>query len=181
VDFKGHRYLLAALALLPTEIAGRRVRQVVLGDGPLRDQLHAQARELGIEDRLVWTGWQTEPGPWYQMADLIVFPSIEREPFGNVVIEAWSYGKPLVTTNFRGALEYTRDGEDALRVTCEDPDALAAGIRRVLESPELAAALARGAIERVRRDFGRETIVRQYLDLYERLIRGESGWQPTVT
>jgi glycosyltransferase involved in cell wall biosynthesis len=173
VAFKGHRYLLAALARLPAEIAGRRVRQVMLGDGPLRDELHAQARESGIEERIIWAGWQTDPAPWYQMADLIVFPSTEREPFGNVVVEAWSYGKPLVTTDFRGALEYTRQGEDALRVPCEDSPALAEAIRRVLEDRDLADALAQKGIERVRRDFGREPIVGQYLALYERLMRRE--------
>jgi glycosyltransferase involved in cell wall biosynthesis len=174
VPVKGHRYLLDALARLPAEIGGRRLRQVMLGDGRLTEDLHRQAREEGIADRIVWAGWQSDPGPWYQLADLVVFPSLERETFGNVVLEAWTYAKPLVTTDFRGAIEYTHHGEDVFRVPCEDPQALAEGIHTVLSEPELAAALARRGNERARKDFGREPVVRQYLDLYERLASREN-------
>lgn len=173
VPFKGHRYVLEALARLPAEIAGRRLRQVMLGDGPLREALHDQARQSGIEDRIVWAGWQTDSRPWYQLADLVVFPSLEKEPFGNVVPETWSHGKPLVTTDFRGALEYTRNGEDVLRAPCANGEALAEAIRTVLEDEALAADLARNGLRRAREDFGRGPVMKQYLDLYESLIRRE--------
>jgi glycosyltransferase involved in cell wall biosynthesis len=172
VAFKGHRHLVEALAHLPQQIAGRPVRLVVLGDGPLRVQLRQLAQDLGVADRVLWAGWQTDPGPFYRAADLVVFPSLEREPFGNVVLEAWAYGKPLVTTRFRGAMEFVRHGEDVWQVACGDADGLAAGIRRVLEDATLAEGLARRGLERVQRDFGRTPIMERYTELYEHLIRG---------
>lgn len=170
VEFKGHSVLLSALARLRQPISERPVWLVLLGDGPLGGQLYAQARQLGIDDRVVWTGWIQEPGPYYQFADLVVVPSLEREPFGNVVIEAWSYQKPLVTTAFRGALEFTADGEDVLRVPCGDDQALARGIRQVLEDRDFAQSLANAGLARASRDFSINSVMTRYLELYKTLL-----------
>ncbi|MBK1641416.1 glycosyltransferase [Chromatium okenii] len=169
VAFKGHRHLLAALARLPATIAGRPLRLVMLGDGPLAATLRQQARATQQEQRIVWTGWQTEPTPFVQMADLVVFPSLDAEPFGNVMLDAWRCGKPLLTTQFRGAREVARHGDDAWCVPCEDDAALAAGIQTLLLDETLRRDLAARGSARVAGEFSRETIVNQYLDLYRRL------------
>ncbi|MEF3168277.1 MAG: glycosyltransferase [Deltaproteobacteria bacterium] len=170
IEVKGHAGLLEAFSLIPQRIEGRRPWLLILGDGPLGPSLKAQARALGIDDRTVWAGWQTEPEPFFHAADLVVFPSHEQETFGNVILEAWAAGKPLVTTCFRGAREITRHGEDAWQVPCRDPKALARGIVKVLEDPTLAARIANRGSEKVREEFSREAIVRQYVKLYERLM-----------
>jgi glycosyltransferase involved in cell wall biosynthesis len=172
VEVKGHRYLLEALSRLPAEIDGRPIYLVMVGEGVLGEALRRQTVELGIEDRVIWTGWQTAPGRFYQMADLIVFPSLEQETLGNVILEAWAYGKPLVTAAFRGAREISVHGEDAWQVPCADAPALAEGIAAVLAEPALAAEMAQRGSARVRAEFSREAIVRQYIELYDALLQG---------
>ena len=169
VPVKGHADLLDALALLPREVAGRPLRLVLLGDGPLRDDLLAQARRLGVANRLVWPGWRTDPGPFFALADLVVFPSLEAETLGNVILEAWAWGRPLVTTLFRGAREIARHGADAWCVPCGDPKSLATGIRTLLDDPALGAALVSEGTRRVAVEFGRGPILAQYRDLYREL------------
>jgi glycosyltransferase involved in cell wall biosynthesis len=169
VPFKNHKDAIGALARLPREIAGRPLRLVLVGDGPLRPRLEAQAREQDQWGRIVWAGWQRSPEPYLQMADLVVFPSHDNETLGNVILEAWAWGKPLVTTRFRGARELTRHGEDAWTVPCEDPAALAEGIRRVLADPVLMSDLARAGEARVAGEFSRDAITAQYLALYRTL------------
>ena len=169
VEVKGHRYLLDALARLPREIGGRPLCLLLLGDGVLSSALHRQAAQGEIDDRIVWAGWQEDPGPYYELADLVVFPSLERETLGNVVLEAWAHGRPLVTSLFRGAREIARHGEDAWCIPCADVAALADGVRRVLLDPALAGSLVAGGQRRVDHDFGRGPILQQYLDLYNRL------------
>lgn len=169
VPVKGQRYLLEAFAALPRTLHDRPLQLVMVGDGVLAEPLKAQARSLAIDDRMTWAGWQREPGPWLQMADIIAFPSLHGETFGNVVLEAWAHAKPLVTSAFPGALEYAHDGEDCLRVPCADAAALATAIRRLIDEPALAMAIAKAGHQRVRNDFGREAIMAQYLALYHEL------------
>jgi glycosyltransferase involved in cell wall biosynthesis len=169
VPVKGQTHLLEAMAALPREVAGRPLCLILLGDGALRGHLERQAVRLGIMDRLVWPGWRTDPGPYFRLADLVVFPSLEEETLGNVILEAWAWGRPLVTSLFPGAREIARHGEDAWCVPCADPKALAGGIRALLEDPALAAALVERGGRRVQAEFGRDAIVAQYLDLYRRL------------
>lgn len=170
VEVKGHRFLLEAFARLPRELDGRPPWLVILGDGPLADVLRIQARQLKIDERILWPGWQTDPTPYFRLADLVVFPSRERETLGNVILEAWAFEKPLVATNFRGAREIARHGEDAWCVPCDDPLALAAGIRRVLEAPALARELTRMGYAKVRREFSRDTVIARYRELYRLLL-----------
>ena len=169
VLFKGHASLLEALATLPTEIAGRPVRLVLLGDGVLRGELERRADRLGLAERVVWAGWHTDPGPFFSLADLVVFPSLEEETLGNVILEAWAWGRPLVTSLFRGAREIARHGNDAWCVPCGDPKALAAGIQTVLSDPTLAGAMVEQGRRRVSAEFGRRAIMDQYRDLYRHL------------
>lgn len=172
VPVKGHPDLIAALSRLPEEIAGRPLRLVMVGDGPMADQLRTQAEQCGQQRRIVWAGWQRDPAPYLQMADLVVFPSLDAETLGNVILEAWAWGKPLVTTLFRGAREIARHGEDAWCVPCQDPGSLALGITRTLSDPALARAMVERGRVRVEREFGRAAIMDQYLELYRTLARG---------
>jgi glycosyltransferase involved in cell wall biosynthesis len=170
VEVKGARYLLEALSRLPAAIGGRPLFLVMMGEGVLEADLRRRADALGIEARVRWVGWQADTAPYYRMADLVAFPSLEAETFGNVVLEAWAFRRPLVTTAFRGALEYVRDGEDAVRVPCRDPRALAEGLRWLLENREEGEALAEAGYERVAGEFSRERVLGAYVELYRDLL-----------
>ncbi len=170
VPVKGLAFLIDALARLPAAVGGRTLRLVLVGDGPLRAGLERQIAQSGVADRVVLAGWQTDPAPYFAMADLVVFPSLDQETFGNVILEAWAHAKPLVTAGFRGARELTRHGEDAWQVPCGDAAGLATGIETVLRDPALAAALATAGHARAAREFSRDAVVEAYLALYRRLL-----------
>ncbi|MEW8505624.1 MAG: glycosyltransferase [Candidatus Thiodiazotropha sp.] len=170
VAFKGHRFLLDALTRLPATVAGRPVWQVILGDGPLKQDLHDQAKAAAIDDRILWAGWQLNPDPYYRLADLIVFPSTYAEPFGNVIIEAWGYAKPLVTSASMGATEVVRHEEDGLVFECENPEALSAAIARALSDETLRKEMAESGHRRALQEFARDAIMQGYLELYRYLL-----------
>lgn len=172
VWFKGHEHLLDALSHLPAQFKGRPVRLVLVGDGPLRKPLYNQAERLKLLDRICWAGWRSDTGLFYQMADVIAFPSLDEEPLGNVILETWSYGKPLLTTSSRGARELTEHQLNAWCVPCADPVNLARGLRTLLMEPDLAANLAANGARLVARNYTREVIVGQYMALYRRLLEG---------
>ncbi|MCF8106427.1 MAG: glycosyltransferase [Desulfohalobiaceae bacterium] len=171
VPFKGHRYLLQALPAIPNEVQGRRIRLLLLGKGRLGPDLQDLSRELLIDDRIIWGGWHEDPTLFYHLADLVVFPSLEREPFGNVILEAWSHAKPVVCTAFWGALEYTRHGEDVWQVPCRDALSLARGVSHVLQDEHLLSLLAENGFQRIQEDFSKTKVLKDHMTIYRSLVK----------
>lgn len=84
-------FLLGALALAPDAVD----RLLIVGEGPARQELEAEAEQLGVSQRIVWTGRMDEPAMAYRAMDAMVLPSI-YEAFGNVVLEAMAAGVPVI-------------------------------------------------------------------------------------
>jgi len=168
---KGLNDLLQAFAQLPESHQGRMLYLVLVGAGPQQQELQAQADQLGITERIHWAGWQNNLAPYYQAADLVVFPSLEQETLGNVILEAWTFGKPLLTSNSRGARELCTHQENAWCVPCKDVGALADGILHILNDPKTATQIARAGQEKVQAEFSRERIVGEYQSLYLQLSK----------
>src|SRR5260370_1747265 len=106
---KGFDLLLEALA------ATREVTLWIAGDGPLRPRLERLATRLGIIGRVRFLGWREDVPRLLAAADLLVCPSL-HEPLGNVVIEAWSAGLPVVATASDGPAGLIEDGESGILV-----------------------------------------------------------------
>jgi glycosyltransferase involved in cell wall biosynthesis len=168
---KGFDLLLAALAQLPAQIAGRPVYAVLLGDGPQRPALQTLATQLGLNDRLRWPGWQTRPAPYYALADLFICPS-RHEPLGNVILESWSYQKPVLSSASEGALELIEDGVDGLLVPCGETEPLTRAITGLLQDDALRTGLARAGHAKVNAQFSPPAIINTYRELYRRLLQG---------
>jgi glycosyltransferase involved in cell wall biosynthesis len=140
----------------------------IAGEGPEREALQRLVDLLGLRDRVKFLGWRNDRASLFKTADFCVYPSRE-EPFGNVVVEAWASGTPLLTTASTGPRWLVRDGEDALMTPVDDVDELAAGIRRLMASPELRVSLAAAGSRRVANEFSESAIVAQYIALFERV------------
>ena len=142
----------------------------IAGEGPERARLESLVQSLGIKNRVKFLGWRSDRAALYKAADLCVYPSRE-EPFGNVVVEAWSCGIPIVTTGSTGPAWLARNNEDAIVTPVDDVDAFAEGIRQVIGSNALAARLVAGGRRRVAEEFSEHAIVRRYITLFEKVRR----------
>lgn len=126
---KNHALLLRAFAMLPQSLDATLM---LVGNGELETVLRAQAVQLGISDRVVFAGFQTDPAPFYATADLFVLSS-DREGFGNVIVEALAAGTPVVSTDCpAGPAEILDGGRFGTLVPVGDEMALAAAIARTL-------------------------------------------------
>jgi glycosyltransferase involved in cell wall biosynthesis len=161
---KGLDVLIRAAALMPSLYVW------IAGEGPERSGLENLARELGIAERIRFLGWREDRAALYKAADVCVYPS-RQEPFGNVVIEAWSCGTPIVTTASMGPSWLVRKGEDAILTPVDDAAALAQGIGEVISSKALAQSLVAAGRRRVAEEFSETAIVRRYIDLFEKVRR----------
>ncbi len=159
---KAHDVSLRALAALKDAVLW------IAGAGPLAKELKALADTLGVGDRVRWLGWRGDPSALYRAADVVVFPS-RYEPLGNVVIQAWAHGAPVVAARSVGPSALIRDGEDGLLVDVDDHDALAAAVNRVLASDGLAKRLVQAGKARVASDFSRPRVLARWRELFAEL------------
>jgi rhamnosyl/mannosyltransferase len=141
-SYKGFHLLLDA-------IAGTDVTAVIVGDGPLHADLAAQARRLGLENRVFFerTVSDAEIAFLYAACDMFVLPShTNAEAFGLVQVEAMAAGKPVVNTALEtGVPEVSLDGVTGLTVRPDDAAALRDGILRLWNDPALAGRLGEAA------------------------------------
>jgi glycosyltransferase involved in cell wall biosynthesis len=123
---------------------------VLAGDGPLRGQLESLARSLGIRDRTQFLGTKgaMEIARLLHECELLVLPSRE-ESFGIVAIEAMVCKRPVVATAVGGIPEIIEQEVSGILVEPENPEALAAALRRVLKNSGLRRTLAENGYSRV--------------------------------
>jgi len=164
-ESKAHDVTLTALTRIPDAWLW------IAGAGPLEAKLKAMAEALGVAERVRFLGWRNDASALYRTADLCVFPS-RYEPLGNVVIQAWAHGLPVVTAASQGPSALVRDGEDALLTPVDDADALAEAIRTALDDEELRRRLARAGRARVAAEFSEDAVVAQWRDLFADLGAG---------
>ena len=166
---KGFDLLLRAYASLPAE---RDVELVIGGIGSRRAELERLAAELGVAERVHFTGRldERDVDAWMRRAAVVAVPS-RREAFGIVVLEAWRAGAPLVATTLGGPASLVTDGVDGLLVDPTDVDALASALDAVLVDPARSATLAAAGRVSVRR-FTWAATARAYARLYDEIRQG---------
>ncbi|MDT7950002.1 MAG: glycosyltransferase [Acetobacteraceae bacterium] len=152
---KGFDVLIRAMAGVP------EAQLVLAGDGPERGALRALAEAEGIAARVHLLGWRQDTGALLAGCDVLVCSS-RHEPLGNVVIEAFSAGRPVVAAAVAGPLEVIDPGRTGLLVPPEDPARLAAAIRTVLGDPGLAAGLAAAGRAEWARSFAEAPVVARW-------------------
>ncbi len=157
---KGFHTLIDALPHCPDTILW------IVGDGEERENLQAQAATLGVLDRIRWTGWQNDALPYIAAADAFAMPSL-HEPLGNVILEAWAAGKPVVSSLSEGPSWMMRDGVDGLLHPIGDTPALAAALQRLRLDPQLRTSLATGGRATLDARFSEESIASAYLRLFQ--------------
>ena len=138
------------------------------GEGPERAALEAQVQTLGIAHRVRFLGWRNDAPALLKAADLFVCPS-RHEPLGNVVIEAWAAGKPVVAAAAAGPRELIRDREDGLLAPIDDAAAMHMALSEALESRERMSEMAEAGAARYQAEFTEARVVRAYRDFFERI------------
>jgi len=140
VHAKGFDLLLQAWALFAPSCPGWRL--VIVGDGEERAALEKQIHVAGIEKSVQMPGASADIESYYRTAAIFCLSS-RYEGFGLVLLEAMAYGLPVISTNCEtGPQELVRDGENGLLVENENPAAISAALRRLIDDAATRQALA---------------------------------------
>ncbi|NCC24700.1 MAG: glycosyltransferase [Deltaproteobacteria bacterium] len=168
--YKGLDQLIRAWVSVP------RGRLIIVGSGPLLDELRDLTLRLGLADRIDLPGSLPESDlhNLLDSCDLFCLPSVERtEAFGLVLLEAMRYGKPLITTEVPGSgmSEVNIHGRTGLRVPPRDPEALAKAVNTLLDDPARRSELGRRATSRLAEKFDIVHVAERLDNLYRHILK----------
>jgi rhamnosyl/mannosyltransferase len=168
VYYKGVSVLLDALGAL------RRGRLAIVGTGPLEGELAAQARALGLADRVAFLGdvSDTRLRTLYKRCRFLVLPSVARsEAFGMVQLEAMAAGRPVISTDLRSGVPYVNQNQrTGIVVPPANAVALSAAMQLLLDDQRYADQLGQAAQDRVLSEFSVDGVVDAHVALYRSVI-----------
>jgi glycosyltransferase involved in cell wall biosynthesis len=141
-------------------------RFVLVGDGPCRSEWEAMASNLGIGDKVTFTGTRDDMPGVYASLDLLVLPSFD-EALPMCLLEAMSAAKPVIATNVGGVPRLVIPGRTGLLVEPGDTAGIAAAILSLLKDPPFARQLGAGGFHHVAAQFSSDVVAKTYLGVYE--------------
>ncbi len=165
-SWKGHRYLIEAVAALPEAVG-----LAIVGDGPQRDALEALVDKHRMRPRTWFAGNQRDVVPWLRALDVFALPSYANEGVPQALVQAMLVALPCVTTHVGSIGEVAIHEATALVVPPHDAHALRASIERVLENASLGGKLGEAARRHCSLGFSYEGMI----DRMEAIYRQASG------
>lgn len=159
VERKGFHTLIEALSSL------KHTYLWLVGDGEERERLITLAQKVSMTDRLRLVGWKPDIAPYFSACDVFCMPS-SHEPLGNVILEAWSVGKPVVACRSEGPSWMMQDGVNGLLVDIGDVEGLSRAVLRLKKNPELMNAVAHGGRATLEAKFSKRSVTNAYLNLF---------------
>jgi phosphatidylinositol alpha-1,6-mannosyltransferase len=150
---------------------------VIVGDGSDRERLENMANEVGVSDKVLFTGWiqEAEKPAFYSACDVFAMPSraiaqngnVKAEGFGIVYIEANVCGKPVIGGNSGGVPDAVLDGVTGLLVEPNSPKAIGDAIIKLLTNPEMAKRLGENGRKRALSELSAEKMAQNVEAVFE--------------
>ncbi len=161
---KGHSFFLKAAFQIIREVPTTYF--VMVGDGPLRQNLEALAQSLGIRGKVIFTGFRDEIPEILTAIDVCVVPSLS-EGLSMALLESMAAGRPIVATRVGGNCEAIRDGKDGILIPPSDHIALAKSVVTLLRNKSLCNQLGQSARTTASERFSLKQMVESYETIYE--------------
>ena len=150
------------------------VRFLVVGDGPLREELLDLVGRVGLRERVRFLGYRADARALTGLLDVLVVPSLtEGSPL--IVLEAMAARVPVVASAVGGIPDQVRHGEEGVLVPPDDPDALAGALGALLGDPDHAHRLGEAGRRRTENEFSHEALVRRIEAVYRAALGGENA------
>lgn len=165
---KGYHYLLPAFREVTLKYPDAKL--LIAGEGPLKKELERFGRGMGLAGKIFFLGFLKELTPFYSGIDLFVMPSL-WEGMPVALLEALSYGIPVVATRVSGIPEVVTDGAEGFLVEPANPQQIATRILELLDNPEKRVEMGMRGKARAEGDFSVEKMIDAYANLYRELIK----------
>lgn len=175
-EVKNHGALLQAVALLLRERPALRqcIRLVLVGDGPLREQLQAQVAAANLSELAWFAGDRDDVPALLRAMDIFAQPSL-AEGISNTVLEAMATGLPVLAGRTGGNPELVDEGVTGYLLPVSDAEAWAAALARLVEDPAERRRLGEAGRAKVRKRFDWQATVASYLEVYDELLEDKAA------
>lgn len=168
-EHKDHETLLLAMPRVLAAVPGARL--VIVGEGTLRARLESRARERGLGDRCLFTGFRADVDRLLPAFSLVCMPS-RLEGLGTSLLDAMCFSRPIVAAATGGIPEVVRHGETGLLVPVGDPLALALALVSLLRDEGWGERMGRAGRRRFETVFTADRMIEETLGVYEEVARG---------
>lgn len=165
---KGHIFLFEALPKVIEAIPNIKI--LLIGDGPLREELRKAANILGIYDSLKFLGHREDIEEILHIIDFAVLSSITLETFGLAAVEAMACSKPVIATDFSGFPEVIEQNKTGLLVPMKDADAMADAIIKLAKDAELRQQMGKAGRIRAEALFTIDKMLSKTFQFFEELV-----------
>jgi glycosyltransferase involved in cell wall biosynthesis len=166
---KGHPVLFDALQELIND-AWPNTHLMMVGDGPDEALLKELVKDKNLERNISFFPFTSEPDYIYELLDITVLPSLNKEGLPNVLLESMSMGVPVVSSNIGGVAEIVIDGETGYMVEPGDKSALAKAIHKIWADQILYKEMKANARQLITDQFDKTTQFDQFLSYFQTLI-----------
>ncbi len=164
---KGFHVLIRAAKILHDQ--GGDFHLTIAGEGNYKKSLQQLVKDLSLEECIHFPGWVENPKDFFETIDIFCLPSL-KEPFGIVLIEAFRFGVPTVTSDADGPQEIVQDQKEALIVPKGDSVKLAEAIKMLMNDPVLAKQIAKNAFEKVQNVYDIKIVAKRLTTVLSQLL-----------
>lgn len=170
IELKGIKYLIEAFQIVTKTFP--HLKLIIIGDGPERKKLESYVEELRIKKTIFFTGdlSRNKLGTYYKNSYVFVTPSIGIENSPLTILEAFSFGVPVVASNIGGIPELVKDGKTGYLFEPRNNQDLADKILKILNNPSLAKKMGKYAQALYNKYYDREEHYLQLMKIYENVL-----------
>lgn len=161
---KGQEYLIEAAQIV--KIRFPEIRFLIVGTGEIEEELKKLAKKLGVQNEIVFTGYQEEVEKFIAAMDIFAFLSWDTEGFGQVMVEAQAQGKPVIGTNIGGIPETFVDTVTGILIPSKNSELLAQVLIMILSDEKLMRSMGEKAEAFVRENFSLDKMVQGVMAVY---------------
>ena len=167
VEQKGQAYFLEMMLILKQNYPN--IKSLVIGDGPLKENLIRKTKELHLEENVIFTGLRNDVADLLKAIDILVSSST-YEGLPMILLEAMAAAKPIVATRVGGNPEIIDEGKTGFLVPAKDPQALANRVSALLNNSEYAQRIGKSAQEKVHNLYSIEKMLQDTENIYDKLL-----------
>lgn len=169
-DERGYKYLIRAFKEISEKYADAVL--LLVGDGPLKDELMNEAMLTGVQERIVFSGFREDVDSMLDIMDIFVISSW-YEGISNALLEAMFHNLPVVATSIYGNPEVVVDGETGILVPSRNVSALANALVKLLENPDKMKSMGDNGRKRIESDFSLSKMIESYDCFYDSMLRAK--------